>query len=521
MSGNPRYALNMDVKRQNSLLVLAVVLIGFVLRSINIGGRGIWYDDAFSILLANREFPQIISGTAADTMPPVYYFMLHFWGLISQQIWFLRMLNVILSTVVIYLVIKIVCRIANSKAALIAGILTAISPFQIYHAQELRMYVILEFALLIHILLFVDLFVNANLNGNGKWKAFGLVLSGIVALFSHNLAVFTIAGLNLFLIIRKDWRCFGRYMLFQIIMLIAFLPWLVFLPGQIDKIQTAFWTPKPGVVQIIQSVLTMLGTLPLTQLGLYSIAILITFVMVIILRMLSLSELRRTNILFVLCLVITPPILLFVVSWIMRPIFVPRAFLVAGLFFYAFVGIILGGRNISKEPIEKNRMGMMKAKSQTIIPLVIFAIISAISLPFQYTYNSFPRSDFSQLMKIVGEGCAEDCMVVHDSKLSFFPALIYDPNIPQVFIKDEQGSHNDTLAIKTQQAMDLFAEPDIQTAVSINKKVRFVVFSKTITEYKDMGIAIHPNLDWLRSEFIEKDHRSIGDLEMFFFEKSQ
>jgi hypothetical protein len=521
MYGKPRYALIKDVNRHNSLLVMAVVLTGFVLRLINIGGKGIWYDDAFSILLANREIPQIISGTAADTMPPVYYFLLHFWGLVSQQIWFLRILNVILSTVVIYLIIKIVSRIANSKAALVAGMLTAISPFQIYHAQELRMYVILEFALLIHILAFVDLFVITNLNGIGKWKAVGLVLSGIVALYSHNLAVFTLAGLNIFLIVRRDWRSFSRNLLLQSIMLFAFLPWLVFLPGQIDKIQTAFWTPKPGLVQIIQSVLTMLGTLPLTQLSMYSIAILVTFLLVIILRRLSLSDLRRTNMLFVICLVFAPPFLLFVVSWFMRPIFVPRAFIVSGLFIYAFVGIILGGRNVSNETIEQNRMRTMKSKSQTIIIMVIFAIISAISLPFQYTYSSFPRSEFSQLIKIVGEGCTEDCLVVHDNKLSYFPALIYGPNVPQVFIMDEKGSHNDTLALKTQQAMGIFAEPDIQTAVGNKKMVRFVVFSKTISEYRDMGIAIHPNLEWLRGELIEKEHRSIGDLEFFFFEKSQ
>ncbi|MEN6482834.1 MAG: hypothetical protein ABFD29_11775, partial [Anaerolineaceae bacterium] len=74
-----------------------MILIGAtVLRLYRIEARSIQYDDAFSYFLSIQSLSNIISGTAADTMPPFYYFLLHFWSLISTSIWFLRLLSLII-----------------------------------------------------------------------------------------------------------------------------------------------------------------------------------------------------------------------------------------------------------------------------------------------------------------------------------------------------------------------------------------------------------------------------------------
>ncbi len=68
------------------ILVLALALI---VRLMGIISRPIWYDEAFSILLAEQEPAAILSGTlapdadssAAEEHPPAYYFAL--WGWIQ------------------------------------------------------------------------------------------------------------------------------------------------------------------------------------------------------------------------------------------------------------------------------------------------------------------------------------------------------------------------------------------------------------------------------------------------------
>ncbi len=176
------------IHKWNNLPIFLILLTGFLLRLIKVSTRGIWYDDAFSILLANRSFADIIRGTAADTMPPVYYFLLHIWGLLSQQIWFLRSLNILLSTSSIFLVYILVKKLSNPKAAIIAGFLTAISPFQIFHAQELRMYVVLQNALLIHIILFIDIFI-INIKIQFPQNAYGWI-----CVFRRNSALYPQSG---------------------------------------------------------------------------------------------------------------------------------------------------------------------------------------------------------------------------------------------------------------------------------------------------------------------------------------
>jgi mannosyltransferase len=507
------------IHKWNNLPIFLILLTGFLLRLIKVSTRGIWYDDAFSILLANRTIGDIILGTAADTMPPVYYFLLHIWGMISQQIWFLRSLNILLSTGSIYLVYILVKKLSNQKAAIIAGFLTAISPFQIFHSQELRMYVVLQNAILINIILFVDIFIRNSKSSPNKMLMVGMVLSGVIAFYTHNLAVFTLAALDAYLLIKKEWKKLLRLLVMQGIMVVLFIPWLVFLPGQIDKIQTAFWTPKPGIVQIIQAVLTTLSTLPQSTIGVYVAAVLIAIVLVILIQKTKRRVIGRVEIQLILCLVIIPPLLLFFVSWFMRPIYVPRAFIVSGVMFYALAAILLLEPTLLSKNISGENNSISRIDPFAKLAILLFILIAIPALLYQYTYQSFPRSEFEKLIKTIDDGCSENCIIVHDNKLSYFPAYVYDHQANQVFIADEVGTHNDTLALKSQQAMNIFAKPDMNTAVGNNQEVRFVVFSKALAEYKEIGVTVHPKIQWLNDNFTQNNHMNIGDLEIFYFSK--
>ena len=55
-----------------------IIILGVLLRCLELNSRSIQYDDAFSILLSGRNLNEIISGTAADTMPPLFYFILQY-----------------------------------------------------------------------------------------------------------------------------------------------------------------------------------------------------------------------------------------------------------------------------------------------------------------------------------------------------------------------------------------------------------------------------------------------------------
>ena len=175
-----------------------------LLRCLFIQSRGIQYDDAFSIFLSQGKLSQIVSGTAADTMPPLYYFLLHFWDLVSSELWWARLLSVLLSLISIGLIYQIVRRLAGESVALFAGGLAAISPLQIYHAQDLRMYALTTCLVMGYFFFFLRLWQAEGEERIGDW--IGIILCSAGALYAHNLSGFLLLFPYGFLFFRKAWR---------------------------------------------------------------------------------------------------------------------------------------------------------------------------------------------------------------------------------------------------------------------------------------------------------------------------
>ena len=154
----------------------AILLISAILRCIALQSRGIWYEDAYSIFLSRQPLGTIIFGTASDTIPPLYYFLLHAWITVGQSIWFLHSLNGLISLGVFILVYILVTHLFASTAGLWAAVLAAISPLQIYHAQKLSMLALLAFFEAGYALFFIRLLQNESCSK--KWKWVGILVWG-------------------------------------------------------------------------------------------------------------------------------------------------------------------------------------------------------------------------------------------------------------------------------------------------------------------------------------------------------
>src|SRR3989338_4793672 len=74
------------------------VVLAFLLRTANLGAQSIWYDEAFSLLLARYGYGEIVARTARDTMPPLYYWLLHLWGAGHPVDFYPRFLSVLSGT---------------------------------------------------------------------------------------------------------------------------------------------------------------------------------------------------------------------------------------------------------------------------------------------------------------------------------------------------------------------------------------------------------------------------------------
>jgi hypothetical protein len=201
------------------------------------------------------------------------------------------------------------------------------------------------------------------------------------------------------------------------------------------------------------------------------------------------------------------PLVLFILSYFMRPVYVARGFILSGIVLYCMAGILAA-------------RGWPTVFGKIIIGLMI--LISGISLPFYYSFTSFPRSPFAQACAAVKEQVGEqsaEIAVLHDNKLSSFPCVVYEPGLPQMFLGDEVGSHNDTLALASQQAMQLFPETSIQAALKNKSEVYFFVFTRALDEYAALHTDLYPALAYLQTNYQELDVTYYNDLAVYHYAK--
>jgi mannosyltransferase len=140
-------------------LPIAILFGGFALRLYRLGAESLWYDETVSLLLARNDLAELTRHTAGDIHPPFYYYLLHFWG---QFAGWSEFASAFLSLFFGVLLIALAYRVAREwftrspKSSslpirdggsgvgipLIACFLVAVSPYNVWYSQEVRMYTI-------------------------------------------------------------------------------------------------------------------------------------------------------------------------------------------------------------------------------------------------------------------------------------------------------------------------------------------------------------------------------------------
>jgi len=491
----------LDRSRRNMIWLIGILLAGLAVRLIGIGTRGIIYDDAFTIFLSRQSFVDIIRGTAADTMPPLFYFLLHIWGIISKSIIWLRLLPIFLNLVSIYLLFKTLRLMIDEEAGLWAAGVAAFSPILYYHSQDVRMYALATVCLMGYLLGCATLYLQKHKNRKNWFVVMMTWLCGAAALYSHNLSGFALLIPNIILLIRRDWKRLSNLFLIQAAILVAFLPWMLQLPQQLEKVQTAFWTPRPGLIEVFQVLLQFTVGLPVAA-G-WMVPASIAGLLVISMGMYTFLKGRtpKSNKIAFMVWLTVPGVILFALSYLMQPVFVARGFLIS---VYGLAAIL--GAAIKDAPKKIVKWGL--------VGLIGFA--SAIGIYSQATYLEFPRSPFEAAGKWMAIEHPDE-MIVHDIKLSYFPMRYYNPQLNQVFLADDPGSANDTLAEATQKAMGVAPVKSWQAAVVDQSLFTFLTFKTAIDEYREMGISEHPLITEIEKTWQLLSITEIGDLVLFRF----
>lgn len=134
-----------DIERFAPGFVIFFVLVGGFLRVLLLGMKGMWLDETFSVWLANHSIPEMMQWIVKiDQHPPLYYLLLHAWmSHYGETPYYVRLLSALFGTITIPVVYMIGKRMSGALVGLVAAVFMTFSPFNIYYAQEARMYTLL------------------------------------------------------------------------------------------------------------------------------------------------------------------------------------------------------------------------------------------------------------------------------------------------------------------------------------------------------------------------------------------
>jgi mannosyltransferase len=317
------------LKRNVAWILALALLLGAALRWFRIGAQGFWYDEALSSLIARLSTAQILANAAASDHPPGYYLLLHYWLSLGKSETVIRSLSAIFSLAAIPLIFGLGSWLFDRPTGLLAACGMAIFPFQIYFAQEARMYAIAIFCGTALTWLFLH---GATVNDTW-WTWIGYVLVAVVGLYTHYYFAFLLLALHAW-IARYHLRnrtVITRLFLMDLLIVLLFLPQI----RQAVARTTAYlgglaWQSTPSLLSPLTTIYYLLfghrSPFWLVPVGLFlALAILL----------LTLWESRqrpREQRPFEIALwlsLLVPIGLVMLISWFIHPIYLERSFAIA------------------------------------------------------------------------------------------------------------------------------------------------------------------------------------------------
>lgn len=253
-------------------LLCLICLVGAVLRFYRLGEKGLWYDEITSLISATghaaaqtsidvelsssrltqlgqeSHLADVLRVSQYEPHPPLYFLLLNLWirffGTSEAAV---RSLSAIVSIFSIPMIFVITSKLLNEKVGLMSAAIFSISSYQIYYAQEVRVYALVVFLGLLSTFLFLKI-LETHERKRGFW--IGYMLTAVSIFYAHYYGIFVILFHNLYLLFR--WKTYGpllkRWIMAQLVVGLLFSPMLVLVHYRTQTIlshEDTLWLKKP------------------------------------------------------------------------------------------------------------------------------------------------------------------------------------------------------------------------------------------------------------------------------------
>lgn len=229
-------------KINNKTIHILILLLGSIFICLSIFHTSLWFDETYSVGMANHSLVDIWKIGGNDVHPVLYYWLLRIVCLITGgSILAYRIFSaipIILLGVIGYTHIR---KDFGEKTGMLFSFLALFIPVSTVYANQIRMY---SWAALILTLFFI--YSYRLYKGEHSFKNwlifFGLSLCSIyIHYYGLMAAGITNVLLLLFFIKNKDIKSIRNIVISGIVQLVLYIPWLIYFVGQLEHVSDGFW----------------------------------------------------------------------------------------------------------------------------------------------------------------------------------------------------------------------------------------------------------------------------------------
>lgn len=394
------------------MLFLSVV-IGLILRLINLIKYDLWFDEIAPLL------GFIVCGSR---IPPyfLYNLFLQYWQFFGRSELVLRLSSVcfgVASILMIYLLAK---KLFNAKVAYISAFLLSISPLHIYYSQELRMYSLVVF----FVMLSTYLFIKA-IEGHSCRYWIGNVFFNCVSIYLCYSSILLIFAQFVYLIfvIKKLKNHFYVLLLFQAIQFVLMVVWFYIciwpeFNSAVSGIRIAPFADSTSFFNILYTIKNF-GVGYYASNAVRTISAVISIAMLLKAFAVLLRENKQKMLLFLLFFLF-PIVTLLLFSFYSKTFVYSDRYVIFCLpFFYILIGFC----------ISKMRLKIL------MLAVVIISILSICSLKNFYSNNMespyweregvVKRKEFKKAAEFIRQNYEKGDLVTHTCEVSSLPVEYY------------------------------------------------------------------------------------------------
>lgn len=231
-------------KRGWDLLIWGSVVLFTLLYLSLIFNNNVWTDEIFSVNLFRESFGQIIMDTAEDVHPPLYYFLGRIFRLLfGDSLQVQKILTIIPMSLTLVLGATKIRRFFGNGVSFLFLIFLGCIPCSMEYAVQIRMY---SWALLC---VTACALAAWEIYRDGRWSSWIMLsVSAVAAAYLHYFSFVSVIIINglLFLVLlltKENRKKLGKWVLFSLLMVAAYLPWLPYFYAQVTRVEAGYWIP--------------------------------------------------------------------------------------------------------------------------------------------------------------------------------------------------------------------------------------------------------------------------------------